>query len=87
MLKLPHETLRDFASRSRQLRKRKNLSQQHLAAKSGVSLGSIKRFESTGKISLESLLKIALVLGRLGDFEDLFIVQDELPASLDDILR
>ncbi len=87
MLKLPHEVSEDLAQKSRLLRKGKNLSQQQLAARSGVSLGSLKRFESTGQISLESLLKIAMVLGRLSDFEALFQPQDTLPASLDDILK
>ncbi len=32
-------------------------------------LGSLKRFESTGQISLESLLKLAELLHRLPDFE------------------
>lgn len=87
MLKLPDEISEELAQKARVLRKVKNLSQQQLAVRSGVSLGSLKRFESTGQISLESLLKIALVLGRLSDFEVIFQPQDELPASLDDILN
>lgn len=42
-----------------------------LAARSGVSEASLKRFETTGKISLESLLQLAQALGRLQDFEGL----------------
>jgi transcriptional regulator with XRE-family HTH domain len=53
-------------------RKRAKLSQNKLAEKSGVSLGSIKRFENKNEISLTSLLKIALVLGYENDFEQLF---------------
>jgi hypothetical protein len=37
-----------------------------------VSYGSLKRFEQTGKISLESLLKIAVVLGASEPISDLF---------------
>lgn len=33
-----------------------------MAAKSGVSLGSIKRFEQIGEISLQSLTKLAIAL-------------------------
>lgn len=87
MLKLPHEISQDLSDKIRQLRKVKKLSQQQLANKSGVSLGSLKRFESTGQISLESLLKIAMVLGRLDDFDQLFMPKDELPATLDEILK
>lgn len=45
---------------------------QALADKSGVSYGSIKRFESIGEISLTSLLKIAIVLDCTDEFEQLF---------------
>ncbi len=44
------------------LRTAKGLTQAELAEKSGVSLGSIKRFERTGQISLFSLSKIAIAL-------------------------
>ena len=48
------------------------LTQAELAARSGVSLGSVKRFERTGEISFRSLLAIAAVVGALEDFESLF---------------
>ena len=51
------------------LRKKAGLSQVELAERSGVSLGSIKRFENSGQISLESLLKLIHLLGHLADFE------------------
>ena len=63
---------RILAKRLKDIRKRKKLSQENLAYKSGVSLGSLKRFESTGKISLLSFTKLAKVLGYSDDIEDLF---------------
>jgi transcriptional regulator with XRE-family HTH domain len=45
------------------------MSQEEMAERSGVSFGSLKRFENTGKISLESLLKLMHLLGRLDDFD------------------
>ena len=62
----------ELAERIIQLRKRKKLSQRSLALRSGVSLGSLKRFEQTGEISLQSLTKIAIALGVEGELEDLF---------------
>lgn len=76
--KLPSDILQETALRHRRLRKYHKLSQERLAEKSGVSLGSIKRFERTGKVSFESLLKLAHVLGRLSEFEDLFNLTDNL---------
>lgn len=70
--KLPSDILFEIAERHRNLRKKLKLSQTELAQRSGVSLGSIKRFESTGQISLASLLKIAHLLGRLEDFNQVF---------------
>ena len=86
MLKLPKEIIIDLAKRVRLVRKKKGISQQKMAEKSGVSLGSIKRFESTGKISIESLLQIAMVLGHLSDFEKLFD-SSKLPDTLDDLFK
>jgi transcriptional regulator with XRE-family HTH domain len=60
------------------LRKQAGLSQSELAKRSGVSLGSLKRFELTGQISLESLLKLAHILNRIGDFELILNTDDNL---------
>ena len=72
MLKTPNEVIYELALRVKTKRLSQNLSQSGIASRSGVSLGSLKRFESTGQISLESLLKIALSLNCLKDFEDVF---------------
>ena len=45
-----------LAQRVRNIRKRRSISQEKLASMSGVSYGSIKRFETTGMISLLSLM-------------------------------
>ena len=51
----PDELDKKLAERVRNIRKRRSLSQQQLAEQSGVSYGSIKRFEQTGQISLLGL--------------------------------
>ncbi len=56
----------------KQRRKKMNMSQKELALKSGVSYASVRRFESIGEISLNSLLKIANALDCLEDFNILF---------------
>ena len=67
--KLPIDVRLALAHKHKSLRKKKGLSQNELAERSGVSLGSLKRFETKGLVSLESLLKLVFVLGRLSDFE------------------
>lgn len=49
-----------------------NITQKELAQKSGVSLGSIKRFETESEISLKHLLMLALVIDSSDDFLNLF---------------
>lgn len=51
-----------------------NLTQKSLSTRAGVSYGVLKKFERTGKISLESLLKLSVVLDCSHHFESLFKV-------------
>ena len=62
----------NIAQKIVRLRKRKKITQKQLAARSGVSLGSLKRFEQSGEISLQSLTKIAIALDVENELEDLF---------------
>lgn len=66
--KSPTDFLVEIAAKHKVLRKQKGLTQSELAKRSGVSLGSVKRFELTGQISLESLLKLSQLLNRINDF-------------------
>lgn len=70
--KTPKKIEEELAERVRFCRKRQGLSREKLSQKSGVSFGSLKRFETTGDISLISLVKIAIALGYEEDFEQLF---------------
>lgn len=75
----------EIAERMVQLRKRKKLSQKSLALRPGVSLGSLKRFEQTGEISLQSLTKIAIALEVEGELEELF---SKVPfASIGEVIQ
>jgi len=70
--RLPGEAVRDIAAREKKLRKARHLTQQQLAQKAGVSLGSLRRFEQTGSIAFESLVSIAYALGCENDLDGLF---------------
>jgi transcriptional regulator with XRE-family HTH domain len=84
----PAEHLAAIAKRAKEKRLALNLSQKSVSERSGVSFGVIKKFESTGKISLESLLKLAMSLGCLEDFNKLFEEKKvETAKTLDDLLR
>ena len=61
-----------LAQRVRNIRKRRSISQEKMASMSGVSYGSVKRFESTGQISLLSLTKIAMALDIADELRNVF---------------
>lgn len=83
--KTPREIDKLIANRIRAVRKRRKISQKKLSEKSGVSLGSVKRFESSGDISLISLTKIAFALELENELERLF---ENVPfLSIEEILN
>ena len=62
-LRSPHEITSGIAERVKKLRLDANLTQEGLAARAQVSLGTLKLFEHTGKSSTEFLVAIAFALG------------------------
>ena len=77
-----------IAGRFKSRRLALNLTQSELAARSGVTFSSLKRFERKGLIALDSLLNLALVLNRLDDFDKLAAESPAISAtqSLDALL-
>ena len=69
----PKEIMILLSKKTIALRKQERLSQKGLSERSGVAYASIRKFESTGIISLESLLKICETLKRLTDFESILL--------------
>ena len=87
-IKSPSDVLLEVRDRFKQRRLAMGLTRAGLAKRSGVTSASLKRFETTGLIAFDSLLKIALVLGCLGDF-DKIAADDEralTTRSLDEVL-
>ena len=68
----PEELDQKLAQRVRKIRKRRSITQEKLASISGVSYGSIKRFETTGQISLLSLTKIAIALDLADELRNIY---------------
>ena len=73
ILMSPQEIAQELAQRIKAKRLEQNLSQEGLSLRSGVSLGSIKRFEQSGAISLKFLIELTIALGCSNDFSDLFV--------------
>ena len=70
-LRTAQEVQAGIAGRFKARRLAMNLTHSELAARSGVSWSSLKRFEREGLIALDSLLNLALVLNCLDDFDKL----------------
>lgn len=83
--KSPNDISKEFVDKIKRQRKMLKFSQVQLAAKSGVSLGSIKRFESKYEISLSSLIKILIALNLEKDFENLFT--QKIYNSIDEVIN
>lgn len=81
----PSEVAASIAQREKARRRRLNITQQELAQRSGVSLGSLRRFEQTGSISLESLVRLARALDCENELDVLF----SKPAyrSIEEVVR
>lgn len=81
----PASIARKMAERMRSQRLLINITQKALSVKSGVSLGSIKRFENNYKISLENILQLALALNMLDGFNNLF--PNNNYQNIDDLIK
>jgi transcriptional regulator with XRE-family HTH domain len=79
-LHTPEQVSSTLAARVKALRLAKGWKQATLAERSGVSLASLRRFEATGRASLQLLLQVAFALNRLDDFDAL--LQAPRAASL-----
>jgi len=85
--KTPGELGHMIAMNVRARRKARKLSLRRLSEISGVSYGSLKRFEASGEIAFKSLLKIAIVLDCTDGFEQLFATMEPPePQSIQEIL-
>lgn len=83
ILYAPGEIALQIAGNAKALRLSKNLSRRALATKSGVPESTIKRFETTGKVSMDALLLIAMSLGVGEQMAQLFSAP--APVSLQEL--
>jgi transcriptional regulator with XRE-family HTH domain len=84
-LMTPAEMGKLLADRAKALRLIKGWTRGTLAQRAGVSAASLKRFETTGKASLELVLKVAHALDRLEEFRKL--LQPPEARSIEELER
>ena len=76
-LQTPTEIAKEIASRVRAQRLLRGWTQRELAERAGLTLATYRRFERTGRIAFERLLRIAVLLDAQAGFERIF----ELPRA------
>ena len=64
ILSLPHEILRELGARLRMQRLAQSLSQRELAHMAGLSLGALRKLETAGQCTLETLIRAVQNLQR-----------------------
>lgn len=86
-----HDVEQLLGQRVRALRLAADLKIDTLAERAGLSAMTVRRFETTGRGSLDTLLKLALALGRLDELAELlappparsvdeFVVRGQTPS-------
>lgn len=77
----------DLARAIRRRRRELKLSREALAERSGVPAPTIKRFETTGQISLRQFLLLWQSVDRLERVAELAATQPARPGSIEEVLR
>ncbi len=63
-----------------------NLTQAGLSERSGVALATLRKFEQSGAISIDNLLKLMLVVGGLRKIVEATASDQRRFSSIDDVL-
>ena len=83
-LSQPHEIVRLICERLRTERLSQNRTQAEIAGRAGIGVNTVSNLEAGRNVALESLVRVAMVLGRQEELKQLFKPKLE---SLDDIVR
>ena len=82
ILSLPHEILRELGARLRMQRLAQSLSQRELAHMAGLSLGALRKLETDGQCSLETLIRAVQALGLTTELDELFVLKRQSIAQM-----
>lgn len=86
LLITPAKAQKKLAEQARARRLQMELTQEGLAERAGVALPTLRKFERTGVLSLESFLKLHMVLGGLEDILKATQIKNTPFTSIDDVL-
>jgi len=72
-----------LGGRLRAQRLAQNLPQRELAQMAGLSLGALRKLETNGQTSLETLVRVVQALGLTGELENLFVLKRASIAQME----
>lgn len=72
ILDMPSDIAIRLATKLKSIRKRRKITQKQMAARSNVSYATLRKFEKTGQISLESFIKLSMELDLTSELNNLF---------------
>lgn len=87
LLNNPSKVQKKLAENVRLRRLGMDLTQEGLSKRSGVPLPTLRKFEQKGAISLESYLKILMVVGGLDRLLDALTTEQQSFSSIDEVLN
>ena len=64
-----------LGQRLRARRMQRLLTQDELAARAGIAVGTVRKLESSGQSSMDSVMRVVLVLGLADELQSLFVPQ------------
>ncbi|MFA7393969.1 MAG: helix-turn-helix transcriptional regulator [Pigmentiphaga sp.] len=80
----PSEVVKRLCERLRTERLAQQMTQAEVAARAGIGANTVSNLEAGRNVGFENVVRVAMVLGRVKEFEGLFLPKLE---SLDDIRR
>ena len=83
----PSKAQKKLAANARLKRLNMDLTQEGVAARSGVPLPTLRKFEQKGIISLESFLKLQMVLGGLENIVEATRPMEQQFSSIDEVIE
>lgn len=83
----PNEVQQKLADATRSKRKNLKLSRATLSQKSTVPASTIKKFETTGQISLRQFILLWQCVDSLDNLMNLTKEEEPLPQSIDEVLN
>ena len=81
----PSDVAIRLADKIKSIRKRRKITQKQLAGRSNVSYATLRKFEATGQLSLESFIKLVMELGLKDELDNLF--STPVYNSIDEVIN